>query len=133
MEWARLNPTMTASYSASLLEAWKPNRRVYSTSIPFGEVRIIPAPLHWALAPPPPPSPDNLQMGRSGVSWVAFVDTVGVNSMMKSTRICSFIVVLGLYLMSNSLSSIAHFISLPEVSGLCSICFIEYSVGTSTV
>ena len=72
-------------------------------------------------------------MGRSGVSWVASVDAAGVNSMMKSARIYPFIVVLVLYLISNSLSSIAHFISLPEVSGLCSICFIGYSVGTSTV
>ena len=51
-------------------------------------------------------------MGRSGVSWVASVDAVRVNSMMKSAKICPFISVLGLYLMSNSLISIAHFISL---------------------
>ena len=65
-------------------------------------------------------------MGRSDVNWVASVDAAGVNSMMKFARICPFITVLGLYLMSNSLNSIAHFISLPKVSGLCSICFIEY-------
>ena len=130
MEWARLSPTMTASYSASLLEALKPNLRAYSTSIPSREVRIRPAPLPWALAAP---STDNLQMGRSGVSWVASVDFAGVNSLMKSTKICPFIAFLGLYLMSNSLSSTAHFISLPKVFGLCSICFIEYSVGTSIV
>ena len=72
-------------------------------------------------------------MGMSGVNWVASIDAAGVNSMMKSARICPFIAVLGLYLMSNSLSSIAHVISLPEVSSLCSVCFIGYSVGTSTV
>ena len=121
---------MTASYSASLLEARKSNLRAYSVSIPSGEVRISPAPLPWALAAP---SMDNFQMGRSGASWVAFVDCAGVNYMMKSAKICPFTVVLGLNLMSNSLSSIAHFISLPEVSGLYSICFIGYSVGTSTV
>ena len=33
---------------------------------------------------------DNLQMGRSGVSWVASVDSIGVNSMMKSAKICPF-------------------------------------------
>ena len=53
--------------------------------------------------------------------------------MMKSAKIYPFTAALGLYLMSNSLSSIAHFISLPEVSGLCNICFIGYSVGTSMV
>ena len=72
-------------------------------------------------------------MGRSGANWVAFVDCDGVNSMMKSAKIYHFTAVLSLYLMSNSLSSIAHFISLPEVSGLYSIYFIGYSVGTSTV
>ena len=118
MEWVRLSPAMTASYSASLLEAWKPNLRAYSTYIPSREVRIRLALLPWALAAP---STDNLQMGRSGVSWVASVDSIGVNSMMKSARICSFTAVLGLYLMSNSLISIAHFINLPEVSSLCSI------------
>ena len=46
--------------------------------------------------------------------------------MMKSAKIFPFIVVFGLYLMSNSLSSMAHFINLPKVSGLCSTCFIGY-------
>ena len=121
---------MTASYSASLLEAWKMNLRACYVSIPSGEVRISLAQLPWVLAAS---STDNLQMGRSGASWVASVDCAGVNSMMKSTKIRPFTVVLDLYLMSNSLSSIAHFISLLEVSRLCSICFIGYSVGTSTI
>ena len=72
---------MTASYSASLLEAWKLNLRAYSVSIPFGEVRINPTPLPWALAAP---SMDNLHMERSSASWVASVDCAGLNSMMKS-------------------------------------------------
>ena len=130
MEWARLSLTMTTSYSALLLEALELNLRDYSTSIPSGKVRIRPASLPWALAAR---STDNLQMGRSGVSWVTSAGCAGVNSMMKSAKICPFIVVLGLYRMSNSLSSIAHFISLPEVYGLCSICFIGYSFGTSMV
>ena len=121
---------MKTSYSASLLKAWKPNLRAHSVSISSGEVRINPALLPWALAAL---STDNFQMGRSGASWVASVDGVGVNSMMKSTKICPFTAVLDFYLMLNSLSSIAHFISLLEVSGLCSICFIGYSVGTLTV
>ena len=92
--------------------------RAYSVSIPFGEVKISPAPLPWALAAL---STDNLQIGRSGASWVASVDCAEVNCMMKYAKICYFTIVLGLYLMSNSLSSIAHFICLPEVSGLCII------------
>ena len=56
-----------------------------------------------------------------------------VNSMMKSAKTCPLTAFLGLYLMSNSLSSMAHFISLPKVSGLCNICFIRCSVGISMV
>ena len=61
---------MIASYSASLLEAWKQNLRAYSVSIPSGEVRISLVSLPWALAAP---LTDNLQMGRSGASLVASV------------------------------------------------------------
>ena len=49
--------------------------------------------------------------------------------MTKSAKIYPFIAVFGLYLMSNSLNSMAHFISLPEVSGLCRTCFIGYFLG----
>ena len=59
------------------------------------------------------------------MSCVVSMGSTKVNSMMKYAKIFPLIVVLGLYLMSNSLSSIAHFTSLPEVSGLCNICFIE--------
>ena len=118
---------MTASYSASLLEAWNPNLNTYSMSIPYGEVRIRPAPLPCAFEAP---STESFQIGRSvGV----LAGTIEVNSMTKSARTCPFISVFGLYLMSNSLNSMAHFISLLEVSGLCSTCFIGYSVGTSMV
>ena len=53
--------------------------------------------------------------------------------MMKSTKIFPLIAVLGLYLMSNSLNSMVHFTSLPEVFGLCNICFIGCYVGISIV
>ena len=61
---------------------------------------------------------NNLQIGRSDWSWAVSVGSVEVNSMMKSANTCHLIVVLDLYLMSNSLSSMTHFTSLPEVSGL---------------
>ena len=76
---------------------------------------------------------DNLKIGRSDVGQVASVSSAEVNSKTKSAKICPFIAVFGLYLMSNSLSSMAHFINLPEVSGLCNTCFIEYSIGISMV
>ena len=63
--------------------------------------------------------------------WAFSAGSAEVNSITKSAKICPFIEVFGLYRMSNSLSSMAHFINLPEVSGLCNSCFIGYSVGTS--
>ena len=53
---------MTASYSASLLEVWNPNLSAYSMSMPSGEVRIRPAPLHCAFDAP---SIESFQMERS--------------------------------------------------------------------
>ena len=95
-------------------------------SIPSEEVRIRPAPLPWEFTAP---SMDNIQMGKSGVNRVVSVGCArvfeGVNSMMKSAKTCPLTTVLSLFLMSNSLSSMAHFISLPEVSGLCNIYFIR--------
>ena len=55
----------------------------------------------------------------------------GVNSMMKSAKTRPLTAVLGLYMMLNSVSPMTHFISLPEVSGLCNIYFIGCYVGIS--
>ena len=79
------------------------------------------------------PSTDNLQTGRSDSIWVVSIGSIEVNSMMKSAKTCPLIAVLGLYLMLNSLSSMAYFTSLLEVFGFCSICFIRCSVGISMV
>ena len=121
---------MTASYSASLLEVQNPNLSAYSMSIPSGKVRIRPAPLPCAFDAP---STESFQMGGLVSVWAFFASSAEVNSMTKSAKICPFIAVFGLYRMSNSLSSMAHFINLPEVSGLCNTCFIGYSVGTSII
>ena len=96
----------------------------------FWEVRIKPAPLPCVFVAP---STESFQMGRSVGAGVFSTGSVGVNSMTKSAKTCPFSTVFGLYLMSNSLTSMAHFISLPEVSGLCNTCFIGYYVGTSMV
>ena len=53
---------MTASYSASLLEAWNPNLSACSMSIPSGDVRISPTPLPYAFEAP---STESFQIGRS--------------------------------------------------------------------
>ena len=119
-----------ASYSTSLLELWNPNLSAYSMSIPSGEVRIRPAQLPSAFEAP---STESFQAEKSVVVWASLVVSADVNSMTKSAKTCPFIAIFGLYLRSNSLSSIAHFISLPYVSGLCNTCFIRYYVGTSMV
>ena len=119
-----------ASYSASLLEVRNPNLSAYSMSIPYGEVRIRHTLLPCAFEAP---STESFQMERSVVVWASLAGSANVNSMKKSAKTYPFIAVFGLYLMSNSLSSMAHFISLPEVYGLCNTCFIRYSVGTSMV
>ena len=59
---------MTASYLVSLLEAWNPNLSAYSMSIPYGEVRIKPAPLPCAFKAP---STESFHMGRSSPDWAA--------------------------------------------------------------
>ena len=101
-----------------------------STQWASGEVRIKSAPLPCAFVAP---STKSFQMGRSVGAGVFSVGSAEVNSMTKSAKTCPFFAVFGLYLMSNSLSSMAHFFSLPEVSGLYNTCFIGYSVGTSMV
>ena len=53
---------MTASYSASSLEALNPNMSAYSMYIPSEEVRISPAPLSCAFEAP---FTESLQLGRS--------------------------------------------------------------------
>ena len=72
-------------------------------------------------------------MGRSGASWVASIDCAGVNSMMKSAKICLFTSVLGLYLMSNSLISIDNFISLQRFLVYVVFASLDIPVGTLTV
>ena len=61
------------------------------------------------------------------------MDFCGVAGTPAASRGWGVSIVLGLYLISNSLSSMAHFISLHKVSGLCNICFIGCSVETSIV
>ena len=53
---------MTASYSASLLEAWNLNLSAYSMSISSGEVRIRPGSLPYAFVAL---STESFQMGKS--------------------------------------------------------------------
>ena len=74
-----------------------------------------------------------LPNGEVGVARVSSASSTEVNSVKKFAKTYPFIAVCCLYLMSKSLDSKADFINLPEVFGLCSTCFIGYSVGTSMV
>ena len=124
---------MTPSYSASLLEVRNPNQSAYSMSIPSGKVKIRLAPLPCAFEAP---STESFQMERSVTVWALLMGSAEINSMIYCNLVAKtypFIAVFGLYRMSNLLSSRAHFISLPEVSGLCNTCLIGYSIGTSIV
>ena len=82
---------MTASYLASLLDVWNPNLSTYSMSIPYGEVRIRPAPLPCAFEVP---STESFQVEKSVADWASLADSADANSMMKSARTCPFIAVL---------------------------------------
>ena len=121
---------MTALYSASLLDVWNPNPSAYSMSIPSGEVRMRLAPLPCAFEAP---STESFKAERLVAAWASVSGSIDANSMTKTAKTCPFMAVFGLYLISNSISSMTHFISLPEVSGLCNTCFIGYSVGTYMV
>ena len=74
---------MTASYSASLLEVWNLNLSAYSMSMPFGEVRISPAPFPCAFAAP---STESFQMEGSVSVGACLAGSAEVNSMRKSAK-----------------------------------------------
>ena len=67
---------MMTSYSASLLEAWNPNLRAYSMSIPSGEVRIKPASLPCAFEAS---STESFHIGRSSSERVGSASSIGAN------------------------------------------------------
>ena len=102
-------PAIAASYSASLFEALNLNFMAYSKTLPSGEVIIMPAP-DPVTAAEPSTYICQVPRGSSSSSYDA--------SAMKSANACAFMAVLGLYSISYSESSTAHFSSLPEVSSL---------------
>ena len=116
---ARLRPAIIASYSASLFVALKPQLIAVSRVSPFGEVRTIPSQLPLKLLKPSMCRVHIPSCGPSAYSWM-----LGVKSVMKSVNTYDLIVVRGWKVMSNSLSSTAHFASLPNNSGLCNMVLI---------
>ena len=75
---------------------------------------------------PTPPSPITDEPSKQAVQYSASWSGSGrVNYAMKSAKACALIAVLGLYLMSNWLSSTAHWTIQPAASGL----LIAFQIG----
>ena len=123
-DFANSNPLRKASYSTSLLGAGYYGWTLYFNSSPSGDCKTTPIPLVCSVDDPSTWMTHVLTSSiMSKSSWL------GVNSAMKSTRTCAFIAFLGWYLMSNSLSSIAHWISHPKAFNL----FISILSGWSVI
>ena len=106
-EVARSIPAKFASYLASLLDAGKSNRIVYFILYPVGALscKPTPAPIFWEAS-------STLRIHQS-----ALLGSTSCCGIYANT--CSFIAKRGLYLIPNSLSSIAHRAILLDKLGLC--------------
>ena len=105
-------PAIRDSYSASLFDAL--NRRQNDCSIisPVGDLSCISI---------PDPCLDEAPSTCNFHVWVFdLASSLGTSSMTKSASTYAFELVRGLYSMSYSLSSIAHFANLPNWLGLWS-------------
>ncbi|KAL2533611.1 Uncharacterized protein Adt_06962 [Abeliophyllum distichum] len=107
-----LSPVITASSCTSLLVAGNSKRREYSSSFESGLIIITPAPEPLLFDDP------STYIFHSVLASSSSLDFGGeVSSTIKSTNAWAFMAVLGLNSMSNSVSSIAHFNNLLDVSG----------------
>lgn len=107
MPHASRKPAIRDSYSASLFEVLNPRRNDCLIISPVGDSSCI-------LMPDPcfdeAPSTCNFHFSVLDLASAS----LGTSSMTKSASTCAFEFVLGLYTISYSLSSIAHFASLPD-------------------
>jgi len=105
-------PAIRDSYSALLFDALNPRRNDCSIIPPVGDSSCIPI---------PDPCLDEAPSMCNFHVWVFdLASSFGMSSMAKSASTCAFELVRGLYSMSYSLSSIAHFANLPDWLGLWS-------------
>ncbi|WZZ70287.1 hypothetical protein YC2023_081657 [Brassica napus] len=110
---ASRRPAIKDSYSASLFDAPNPRRNDCSIISSVGDSSCIPIPdpcLDEA------PSTCNFHVWEFDLVPFSF----GTSSITKSASTCAFELVRGLYSISYSLSSIAHFASFPDWLGLWS-------------
>ncbi|KAF5757007.1 hypothetical protein HanXRQr2_Chr17g0821571 [Helianthus annuus] len=126
IDWAILKHASSASYSALLLEHSKSNRRAYISLISSGLINMRHAPEPFPLDDP---SVYNFQVCLavldSGMSWTTgscITSPSGISG-KKSAITCPLIVVRFQYSISRAPNSSAHLANLPEISGLCKICF----------
>ena len=113
---ASSRPTIIVSYSASLLNAGKSRRTDCSSGFPIKESSTSPTPASDTR--------DALFTCKIHQWLMVLVYTRFLgSSTIKSVRIWPFSDKCGLYCMSYSLNSIAHFIIRPDRSGLCKVTF----------
>ena len=110
-EIVRLILTRIASYSISLLDLGKSNRMACSNISPVRALSVKPTP-----APVCQEAPSTLRIHQSVL--LRFESYYGILD-RKSVKICPFNAKRGLYLIPNSLSSIARRIILLDKSSLC--------------
>ena len=112
--WANHSPAISASYSASLLDAWNSSLNDYSRISPVGDVRWIPM--------PDPFLDEDPLTWRTHVEFGSLLVTVPVgSSTKKSASTWDFALVLSRYSISYSLSSTAHLANRPDWLGLSKI------------
>ena len=113
---ASSRPTIIASYSTSLLDAGKSRQTDYSRGFPIKESSTSPTPASNTR--------DALFTCKIHQWLMVLVCTHFLGSLtIKFARIWPFSDKCGLYCMSYSLNSIAHFIIRPDRSGLCKVTF----------
>ena len=110
---ASSSPAIRDSYSALLFDALNPGRNDCSIIFPIGDSSCIPI-----LDPCFDNAPSTCNIN---LVFELELSSFGTSSMTKSASTCAFLLVRGLYSMLYSLSSIAHFASLPDWLGLWSI------------
>ena len=124
-DFTSYKPWSRTLYSASLLVVWNYRQTAYSKWSPSGECRTRPIPPACCMDEP---STWKTHCFTPCTSLCCSLE--GVNSAMKYARTWAFIVSLGLYRTSNSLSSTARWISCPTASSLFMAFFSGWSVRT---
>lgn len=128
--WAALSPVISASYLASLLEAWKPNLSDYANLNPSGVIVMTPAPDPLTFD-----APSTKTCHGCTKTWhtLKVTPSVGMNFATNFANTWPLIEFLDLYQISNVPSLVPHFFILPINSDLYKSSCRGYSVSTQTM